>query len=84
MQRVFITGGAGFIGHHLAITWRRRGAEVVVLDNFRTGKRANLDAIRAAVGEAGVTFHEASITDREAVRARDGRAAPSSTTSPPR
>jgi UDP-glucose 4-epimerase len=68
MTRVLITGGAGFIGHHLAIHWRRRGAEVVILDSLRTGKRENLAAIRAAVGEEGVTFHEASITSRDAVR----------------
>jgi len=68
MTRVLITGGAGFIGHHLAITWRRRGAEVVILDSLRTGKRENLAAIRHAVGAEGVTFREASVTSREAVR----------------
>jgi len=68
MTKVLITGGAGFIGHHLAITWRRRGAEVVILDSLRTGKRENLAAIRDAVGEEGVTFREASITSRDAVR----------------
>ncbi len=73
MQRVLITGGAGFIGHHLAIAWRRRGAEVVVLDNFRTGRRANIAAVRAATGEAGFTLVEGSITDPEAVaRAMEG------------
>lgn len=68
MTKVLITGGAGFIGHHLAIAWRRRGAAVVILDNFRTGKRANLAAVTRAVGDEGVTFIEGSITDREAVR----------------
>jgi UDP-glucose 4-epimerase len=68
MDRVLITGGAGFIGHHLAIAWRRRGAEVVVVDNFRTGRRENLVALRAAVGSAGVTFFEGSITDRALLR----------------
>jgi UDP-glucose 4-epimerase len=66
--RVLITGAAGFIGHHLAIAWRRRGAEVVGLDNFRTGKRQNLDAIAAETGAAGFTFVEGSITDPAAVR----------------
>ena len=68
MTRVLITGGAGFIGHHLAITWRRRGAEVVILDSLRTGKRENLAALRDAVSDEGVTFREASITSRDAVR----------------
>jgi len=68
MTRVLITGGAGFIGHHLAIAWRRRSAEVVILDNFRTGKRENLASLRDAVGDEGVTFVEGTITDRAVVR----------------
>lgn len=67
MQRVLITGGAGFIGHHLAIAWGRRGAEVVLLDNFRTGRRENVAAVRAALGDTGVTLVEGSITDPDAV-----------------
>lgn len=68
MQRVLITGGAGFIGHHLAIAWRRRGAEVVVLDNFRTGRRENVDAIVAQTGAEGFTLVEGTITDPATVR----------------
>lgn len=41
-MRVLITGGAGFIGSHLAIAYERRGFEVVVLDNLSTGNLANL------------------------------------------
>lgn len=68
MQRVLITGGAGFIGHHLAIAWRRRGAEVVVLDNLRTGRRENVAAVVAATGAEGFTFIEGSVTDPATVR----------------
>ncbi|MEI8255567.1 MAG: SDR family NAD(P)-dependent oxidoreductase [Deltaproteobacteria bacterium] len=67
-MRVLVTGGAGFIGHHLVIAWRRRGAHVVVLDNFRTGKRENVDAIVGETGRDGFTLVEASVTDRAAVR----------------
>lgn len=67
-MRVLVTGGAGFIGHHLAIAWRRRGAHVVVLDNFRTGTRANVNAVLDAAGPDGFTLVEASVTDRAAVR----------------
>jgi UDP-glucose 4-epimerase len=67
-MQVLITGGAGFIGHHLAIAWRKRGASVHVIDNFRTGKRENIDAIIAAAGRDGFRLFEASITDRQAVR----------------
>lgn len=41
-----ITGGAGFIGSHLAEQLSAQGASVRVLDNFSTGKRKNLDGFR--------------------------------------
>ena len=41
-MRVFITGGAGFIGSHLAIAYENRGCEVVILDNLSTGNLTNL------------------------------------------
>ena len=40
--RVLVTGGAGFIGSHLVDHLVQRGCQVVVLDNFRNGKRENL------------------------------------------
>jgi UDP-glucose 4-epimerase len=41
-MRVLITGGAGFIGSHLADRLLARGDQVVVLDNYATGRRDNL------------------------------------------
>ena len=41
-MKVLITGGAGFIGSHLAETLCHRGARVVVVDNLSLGKTANL------------------------------------------
>ena len=37
-----VTGGAGFIGSNIAETLVRRGARVRILDDFSTGKRANI------------------------------------------
>jgi UDP-glucose 4-epimerase len=41
-MRVFITGGAGFIGSHLADHYVNAGHTVTLLDNFSTGSKANI------------------------------------------
>lgn len=61
MARYLITGGAGFIGGHLAETLVKDGQEVVVLDNLATGKRENL--IPAQNGPGQLTFIEGDIRD---------------------
>ena len=38
-MRVLITGGAGFIGSHLADRSRARNDQVAVIDNYATGRR---------------------------------------------
>jgi UDP-glucose 4-epimerase len=58
-MRVLITGGAGFIGSHLVEHFQGR-AEVVVLDNLRSGHRHNLEGLTH-------TFIEGSVTDPAAV-----------------
>src|SRR5258708_37426983 len=41
-MKVLITGGAGFIGSHLADHLLKRGDKVLVIDNYATGRRDNL------------------------------------------
>ena len=41
-KKILITGGAGFIGSHLADAFLSCGNQVVALDNFSTGHRSNL------------------------------------------
>ena len=43
MQRVLITGGAGFIGSNLANELVRKGIHVSIIDNFSTGKKENIN-----------------------------------------
>jgi nucleoside-diphosphate-sugar epimerase len=57
MTRFLVTGGAGFIGSHLAEELTRRGAGVRVVDNLVTGKRRNLDHVK------GVEFIEGDLAD---------------------
>jgi UDP-glucose 4-epimerase len=61
VKKVLITGGAGFIGSHLAEQWINQNAEVIILDNLRSGKLGNIEHLTNA------KFINKSITDKEAV-----------------
>ncbi len=58
-----VTGGAGFIGSHIAEALVKRGDRVRVLDNFMTGKRENLTHLTGKI-----EFIEADIRDYTAIR----------------
>lgn len=61
-MRALVTGGAGFIGHHLVRALVGVGHEVVVLDDFSSGLRARLDPL-----EDVVRVVEGSVTDADAL-----------------
>jgi nucleoside-diphosphate-sugar epimerase len=67
MASYLVTGGAGFIGSHLATALVQRGDTVRVVDNLITGKRRNLDHLK------GVEFIEGDLADISvAARAVEG------------
>ncbi|MBI2868994.1 MAG: SDR family oxidoreductase [Chloroflexi bacterium] len=65
MERVVVTGGAGFIGSHLAEKIAELGFSVLIVDNLSTGKMANIDSL---LRRPGAEFVQASITDLPALR----------------
>ncbi len=58
-MRVLITGGAGFIGSHLADLLLARGHEVIALDNLLTGSLRNIAHLQ---GRPDFTFIQADVT----------------------
>jgi UDP-glucose 4-epimerase len=60
MRRACITGGAGFIGSNLADRLSARGVEVVLLDDFSTGRR---EFVAEALTRPGVSLIEGDVLD---------------------
>jgi UDP-glucose 4-epimerase len=59
-ETVVVTGGAGFIGSHTVEQLLRQGCRVVVVDDFSSGKRANLAAVK---DNERLTVIEADVSD---------------------
>jgi UDP-glucose 4-epimerase len=65
MRRACITGGAGLIGSNLADQLSGNGVEVVIVDDFRTGRR---EFIAEALGRADVRLVEGDVLDSGVLR----------------
>ncbi|UYG16077.1 SDR family oxidoreductase [Brachybacterium huguangmaarense] len=59
-RRAVVTGGAGFLGSHLCSELRRRGTEVLCVDNFLTGTPRNVAHL---LGDPGFRLVQCDITD---------------------
>jgi UDP-glucose 4-epimerase len=63
-MRVFITGGAGFIGSHLADHYVMAGHQVTLLDNFSTGSRANIAHLDGKVSTVDGDIRNVDLIDQ--------------------
>lgn len=63
-MKVLVTGGAGFIGHHLVQALLARGDEVVVLDDYSTGDRGRLVPVLDRIDLVEGTILDAATLDR--------------------
>lgn len=70
-MRALITGGAGFVGSHLADRLLARGDAVLVIDNYATGRRDNLPE-----SAPGLQVIEGDIAERATVEAALGEFGP--------
>ena len=65
MRNVLITGGAGFIGSHLAEALLKTGEKVVVVDNLSTG---SVDNIRHLESNSRFSFHKDTILNERLMK----------------
>lgn len=75
LRHALVTGGAGFIGHHLAAALLGRGLQVTILDDLSMGRRENVPpgarlvigdvrdpvALDDALADVDCVFHEAAL-----------------------
>jgi len=65
MKKVVVTGGAGFIGSHLAEELAGRGYHVIILDDLSTGRMKNIENL---LKKENAEFIQGSITDLPLLR----------------
>ena len=63
-MRVFITGGAGFIGSHLVDHYLAEGHEVTILDNMSTGTAKNIDHVKKQIEIHQGDIRDSSLVDK--------------------
>lgn len=66
-MRIFVTGGAGYIGSHTIVELLASGHEVVSCDNFYNSEPSVNDRIRQISGK-DFAFYNIDVTDRDALR----------------
>jgi UDP-glucose 4-epimerase len=67
MKKILITGGAGFIGSHTAVSLVQSGFEPVILDNFSNSDHSVIGSLERIL-ETKIKWYEADCLDRDSVR----------------
>lgn len=66
MQKILITGGAGYIGSHTAVELLKEGYEVVVYDNLCNSSKESLKRVEELTGKK-ISFYEGDVLDETAL-----------------
>ena len=66
MKKILITGGAGFIGSHTAVSLLEAGFEPVIIDDFSNSEASVLDGLKKITGK-DILLHRGDCTDRDFV-----------------
>lgn len=67
MAHILVTGGAGYIGSHVALDLLETGHRVTVVDNLANSKREALKRVEKLTGKS-ITFHKVDIRDEAGLR----------------
>jgi UDP-glucose 4-epimerase len=68
VPRLLLTGGAGYIGSHTAVTLLEAGCDVVIIDNLSNSSALSVDAVKKITGRQ-VSFHQIDLRDQAKVEA---------------
>ena len=63
-MRILLTGGAGFIGSHLADHYVAKGDQVTILDNFSTGSQENIAHLAGKVTTVGGDIRNVDVVEK--------------------